>query len=358
MPIRIKRTETVVFLRDFENYKTQELEFLEYEIENDSGDEKEYDEFKEHFTFDSWATAVKKFALILADDIFDSDTCDYKELEEERKKPLNLTEKRVIDTLPFSWDSRFYGLDVEETGLWSVFRVILDAFSPDETIELDYTNLYDGGWCDEFPSKDDFGVEKTIILTEGKFDAEVIKASIDLLYPYMSKFYSFINFSEYRVQGSTNFLTHYLRAFIASGINNRVIAIYDNDSAGKAELMGLSSISFPENYRVFCLPELEFANNYPTLGPNGKEVMNINGKACSIELFLGQDVLKENEEFIPVHWKGYNDKTQTYQGEVMNKALIQDRYREKMAKIASTGANEYNWFEMTQLLETIFTAFM
>ena len=344
--------------KDFENSKISELEYLDYKAETDEEYEAEYKEIESNFTFDEWSRAVKKFALILANDSYDSTINGYKKLESERKKQLTTAEKIVIDTLPFPWDSKFYGLDGDEICIWNVFRIILEAFDPEETIELDYTNLYDGGWCDEVPEEQDYAVSKTIVLTEGKFDVEVLTKSMELLYPYMSKFYSFMNFSDYKVQGSTNFLTHYLKAFIASGIQNRVIAIYDNDSAGQAEIIGLSEINIPENFRVICLPELELAKEYPTLGPNGKENMNINGKACSIELFLGQDVLTENDELIPVHWKGYNEKTQTYQGEVMNKSLIQNKYREKVNKALSNETDDGNWTEMIQLLESIFSAFL
>ena len=48
------------------------------------------------------------------------------------------------------------------------------------------------------------------------------------------------------------------------------------------------------------MPDIELANNYPTIGPNGEEYMNINGRACSIELFLGKDVLSEDGKYIPV----------------------------------------------------------
>jgi len=42
---------------------------------------------------------------------------------------------------------------------------------------------------------------------------------------------------------------------------------------------------------VIHLPEIDIADNYPILGPNGKEYMNINGIVCEIEMFLGKDVL-------------------------------------------------------------------
>lgn len=313
-------------------------------------------ELEEHFTFEEWVKSVHKFAIILSEDSFDLKSGKYKKLEMAKKKKLSVADKLVLETLPDC--DGFFGMR-EKVDVWTVFRIILDAFDDNEEIILDYTNLFLGGWCDEYPEEKDYYVSKTIVLTEGKFDAQVIQEAMGILYPYMRKYYSFMNFSEYKVQGSTNFLTHYLKAFIGAGIENRVIAIYDNDSAGLSEVIGLKSMTIPDNFRIMKLPDLELANNYPTLGPNGKENMNINGRACSIELFLGEDVLTEANELTPIQWRGYVEKTETYQGEIMNKGLIQEKFMDKV-KAAKEGKtyNHDEWNEMDFLLNNIFYAFV
>lgn len=341
----------------FERNKASKLENIRYCQEMGFDDiPYSYEDIENNFIFEQWLKAVKKYASILSNDFYDYSSGNYMKLEDERTKKLSITERIVLDSLP--WSEKFFGFNKDDTSIWNVFRVILEAFDPNENVFLDYTNLYNGGWCNEFPEEEDYSVEKTIILTEGKFDANVISQSMKLLYPYMSKFYSFINFSEYKVQGSTNFLTHYLKVFIASGINNRVIAIYDNDSAGKSELIDLNSITLPDNYRIMHLPDIKIAEKYPTLGPNGLELMSINGKACSIELFLGKDILMNEGEFIPVQWKGYIEKTKTYQGEVMQKSLIQERFKRKLKKAFDDNLIiDENWHEMNELLNCIFNAF-
>ena len=190
----------------------------------------------------------------------------------------------------------FYYLDEEIGSPWDVFRIILEAFKSEDIITLDYTNLFEGGWCDEVPEEKEYLVSKTVILTEGSTDARVISEAMKLLYPHMVKFYSFIDFSTYVVQGSTNYLTHYLKAFIAAGIRNRIIALYDNDSAGLSEIKVLKNIPIPSNVRIMHLPDLEMCLHYPTIGPGGSSIDNINGRACSIEMFLGKDILKKSGE--------------------------------------------------------------
>lgn len=243
---------------------------------------------KREYTFENWVRAVKKYSSILVSDIWDED--DYKLLRKCRGENNSICEKMVLDSLPdwkedtyFSID--FYHLDEEIGSPWDVFRIILEAFKSEEIISLDYTNLFEGGWCDEVPEEKEYLVSKTIILTEGSTDAKVISKAMKLLYPHMVKFYSFIDFSTYVVQGSTNYLTHYLKAFIAAGIENKIIALYDNDSAGLSEIKSLENIPVPSNVRIMHLPDLEMCYNYPTIGPAGDSVDNINGRACSIEMF-------------------------------------------------------------------------
>lgn len=241
---------------------------------------------------------------------------------------------------------------------WDVFRVILEAFEDEEEVDLDYTDLYKGGWCGEYPEEKDFSVPKTIVLTEGNSDAMIISESMKLLYPYMSKFYSFIDFQNYYVQGSTNWLTHYLKAFIAAGIQNRIVAIYDNDAAGLSELKVIENIDLPNNVKVMHLPDLEICVNYPTVGPSGEQIENINGYASSIEMFLGKDVLCPDGKFEPIRWIAFNEQLGTYQGAIIEKRAVQKRFEAKKKKAQEEGVNRAEWEEMDLLLNKIFYAFV
>lgn len=199
---------------------------------------------------------------------------------------------------------------------------------------------------------------KTIILTEGKYDAFVISQAINILYPYMSKFYSFMDFSSVHVQGSTNFLTHYLKAFIGAKIQNKIIALYDNDAAGLSEIMSLNSIMIPSNVRILHLPNIELCTSYPTLGPTVDEKANINGRASSIELFLGIDVLTTDGKLTPIMWTGYNEKTKSYQGAITHKGDVQKRFDQKIQYAKENGiSNKQHWEDLDILLKYIFGAF-
>jgi hypothetical protein len=337
----------------FEKSKQEEIEYL-----NEYYDDKYYlydsQTIQKEFTFEKWIKAVRRYALLLSKDH------NTKDLEKERKKKrLSVSEKLVLDSLPFDNNEHFFGVSYEYASLWSIFRVIVDAFEANTQVVLNYTNLYNGGWCNEFPEDDEFSVSKTIILTEGKYDAEVISKSMTVLYPYMRKYYSFIDFSTSNIQGSANFLTHYVKAFIGAGIQNRIIALYDNDAAGRSEIELLKGISLPSNFKIITLPHIEIGENYPTIGPTKDECFNINGKACSIELFLGRDVLTENGNLIPVMWKGYVDRIGTYQGEITKKSEIQKWFDKKVEYTKQNATiNVEDWKEMDLLLNTLFQLFV
>ncbi len=331
--------------------------YLEYLLED--ADEKEIQNITKEYTFDSWEKAVMKYSSVLAKDVFDNGV--FRLLEKE--VPTTVAERMVYDSLPFFKDYTYFGIDFnysdEGTGnIWDVFRVILEAFDDEELLILDYTYLYEGGWCGEYPDEDSYKVPKTVILTEGSTDAFIISTALKLLYPSVTKYYSFIDFSAYEVQGSTNYLTHYLKAFIAAGIENRILALYDNDSAGLAEIKNLQKIPFPDNVRIMHLPNLDFCNEYPTIGPSGKNVENINGRACSIELFLGKDILLSKGVFYPIRWKSYIDKVEAYQGEIIAKSEVLKMFDEKRKKAEIEGINSEDWTELGILLRKIFASFI
>jgi hypothetical protein len=326
----------------------------------DYPDEKiDVDSVEKEYTFENWSKAVVKYSAILAVDTWEEG--DYKLLRQCRCENNSMCEKMVLDSLPHWKDDTYFGIDLcytdEEIGSpWDVLRIILEAFESDEKITLDYTNLFEGGWCDEVPEEKEYSVSKTVILTEGSTDASVISEAMKLLYPHMVKFYSFIDFSTYVVQGSTNYLTHYLKAFIAAGIENRIIALYDNDSAGLSEIESLKRIPIPPNVRIMHLPDLEMCYNYPTIGPAGKSVDNINGRACSIEMFLGKDILKQNGEYEPIRWKSYIDKVAAYQGEIISKSEVLKQFKLKVKRSKEQIILE-EWEECDLLLREIFAVF-
>jgi len=177
---------------------------------------------------------------------------------------------------------------------------------------------------------DDRGPAPAIIITEGSFDAFVLSNALALLRPHLTPYIRFLDY-DMGNEGSASAAVRTLRSFAAAGITNRILALFDNDSAAYEAATGLSQPPLPKNYRVAHYPDLGLARSYPTLGPQGNSVMDVNRLAGSIELYLGTDVLAGNHgELRPVQWKGYMGKVRSYQGELVDKGAIQRAFRDKL----------------------------
>jgi hypothetical protein len=151
-----------------------------------------------------------------------------------------------------------------------------------------------------------------------------------------------------------------LKALVSVGIANRIIALLDNDTAAHSAAQSTKSWKLPENARIVFLPDIPIAEKYPTQGPTGMTIMNINGLACSIELYFGLDVLStESGQLAPIQWRGYDEKLKRYQGEIMHKSNLQAIYSEKLAQAREdpSSIKQMDWTSMEMVLQALITAF-
>ena len=228
-------------------------------------------------------------------------------------------------------------------------RLALMAF-PEAEVRLDVTDLFEDGSSDESPETLASGAARNlrlasanfvpiIVVTEGKSDAVFLSDALGLLYPHLTDIVKFLDYDD-RPEGGAGALVRTIRSFAAAGIINRVVAIFDNDTAAAEALLGVDRIELPKNIVVTRYPYFEALRNYPTLGPptrvhpTGTRInADVNGLAASIELYLGKDVLTDPDgQLQPVQWISYSQGTRRYQGQVLNKAAVQQQFREKVAR--------------------------
>ncbi|WP_326957544.1 hypothetical protein [Amycolatopsis sp. NBC_01286] len=205
---------------------------------------------------------------------------------------------------------------------------------------------------------------KMVVLTEGRSDADILGPALRLLYPHLIDLIHIMDFSG-RPPGGVGWLTTLVKSFASAGIVNRVVALFDNDSAARSALAKIGPL--PANIRVGYLPEMEFLRSYPTLGPPdashpegyiGKA--DVNGRAASIELYFGMDVLRDGRgELHPIQWTSFERGVQQYQGEVVGKAELQDRFKEKLrsAENDSQVMALQDWSAIRAVLNVIIRAF-
>jgi hypothetical protein len=76
---------------------------------------------------------------------------------------------------------------------------------------------------------------------------------------------------------------------------------------------------------------LRFATTYPTIGPTGHALADVNECACGIELYCGPSALTGGDgQLCPVQWTGYNAGMKRYQGEPLDKSGIQRRFLDRL----------------------------
>lgn len=198
---------------------------------------------------------------------------------------------------------------------------------------------------------------KIIILTEGITDKVVIEESLKLLFPHLHEYYSFMDFSFLPPGGASN-LVNLLKSFSGAGISNKVLALFDNDAAAFSAIDSIKRIQLPSNIKILHYPDIDLAQNYPTIGPNGPSVQDINGSACSIELYFGEDILKESGTLTPVQWKSLDKRINIYQGEIQNKDKLKKLFMGKLRKCqeSPSAINPNEWKEIGVILTHIFNA--
>ncbi len=249
-------------------------------------------------------------------------------------------------------------------------RAACEVVPKPSTVVQDITDLVDGGYyapdepvCQRAIDSLILGhLENSsqIVLTEGSTDAQFLKASLDLLHPHLSGFYSFLDFDSSRVPGGAGHLVSLVKGFAAAGVGNRIIAVFDNDSAARDARRSLAQVQLPPNIVVLAYPDIELLKKYPTLGPSGFSSLDVNRLAASIELYLGEDILRRPDGILaPIQWKGFIESVGCYQGEVVGKSELHAAFLRKLAEAKSNPSSraKQDWSGMESILQVIFRAF-
>jgi hypothetical protein len=149
----------------------------------------------------------------------------------------------------------------------------------------------------------------------------------------------------------------YVISFLQIGV---VVALFDNDAAGEDARKKLNGTPLSDNVKVLSLPVLEYAKSYPTVGPQGTAEVDVNGCACSLELYFGRDVLEGDVgELAPVEWSSRVRALDRYQGAVVDKAALRSKYLNVLSRAADSSEawKQHDWEPMERVFAAIFGAF-
>lgn len=309
--------------------------------------------FLRNYTFDVWMTEVRQFLASGAKQTY----------SREELGRLSTAQKIIAD---YDSEDYLWGFPMCDPRL--IIRGLLEVFPEPVSVVLDYTELVSAGYYEGDESlasdaklgvsKEFIANSKIVVLTEGSTDATILSESLRILYPHLFPLFSFLDFHEPRLAGGASNLVHVLKGFVGAQIANRIIALFDNDTAAAEALRSLDLGALPDRFKVLHYPAIPLGETYPTIGPQGETEMNINGLAGSIELYLGEDVLRgEDGSLEKVQWKGYNQALQKYQGELIGKRELQEKFTRKIRE-AGDGENhpEHDWSGMRAIWNSIFAA--
>ncbi|MGV9394181.1 hypothetical protein ACWDQL_34410 [Streptomyces olivaceus] len=201
-----------------------------------------------------------------------------------------------------------------------------------------------------------------LVLTEGPTDARLLDAGMQITHSHLKGFINFFDFKSGGAEGGVGQLAKTVAAFAAAGVANRFVAISDNDTEGHAGLASLKRRALPERCRVLHYPELPFLKEYPTLGPYGEApiIADVNGRAGSLEMYLGRDILETADGLLPVQWRSWDPKLRRYQGSLSDddKKDVQRRFEDKVTDhLSGLSTGREDWTGIRAIIDAIVTAF-
>jgi hypothetical protein len=240
-----------------------------------------------------------------------------------------------------------------------VVRALVDASEANVSITFDLSHLVTGGYLDE-DCAELWEVDPrvpVVVLTEGKSDARLLRRALDTLLPEYADFIRFLDYDFARGAGGVGEVVRFVKMFAGSGIQNRIVALFDNDTAGHQALGDLGSL--PKNVIPMCLPSMDHFKNYPAIGPDGPGISEVDGRACSLELYLGREALTDTTGRLrPVRWTGFNEKLGRYQGEIVGKADVQTKFEEvlRVVRASPEERSKYDLAGVEMVFKAMFAA--
>jgi hypothetical protein len=209
---------------------------------------------------------------------------------------------------------------------WNILRLIAEnPVNLQYPVTWYFSDVVGGGWVEEDNLRAGLSPsQRFLIVTEGSSDAKILKKALDLIRPDVSDFFYFVDMEEgYPFTGTGN-LYRFCHGLASVGILNRVLVIYDNDAEGVAKSTETKTLNLPLNMCVVRLPDLPAFEAFPTLGPSGQGMENINGRAAAIECYL--DLRWKVKKRPEVRWTTFNEKLECYHGALVRKELYARRF--------------------------------
>ncbi|MCM2443366.1 hypothetical protein HGO34_27105 [Agrobacterium vitis] len=140
-----------------------------------------------------------------------------------------------------------------------------------------------------------------------------------------------------------------MQGLVAMRVPLNVVAVYDNDAEGVAAHGKTNALKLLASYRVCILPDLDEFSRFPTTGPTGLAMGDINRRAASLECYL--DLSRRGLPDVVVQWGGFNDIAGSYQGSLKGKTQFMNDFLGYRGKEDRRGA--YDFMKLEKVLDVL-----
>lgn len=233
---------------------------------------------------------------------------------------------------------------LENFSPYSALRILAESpHNIDLPVVWEFDGVVRNGWVErERITHGPPSTSKFLVVTEGSSDAKILRKALDLLRPHIADFFYFVDMHEgYPFTGTGN-LYNFVKGLVSIRIQNDVIVVFDNDVEGIFALNRCRALNVPDNMCIMRLPDIPEFKQFYTVGPNGEQLADINGRGASIECYLD---LGKNP---CVRWTNYLDSHDAYQGSLIAK----DRYKMRFLD-QDTLDPTYNYGKLVSVLDSL-----
>ncbi|WP_428333777.1 HEPN/Toprim-associated domain-containing protein [Novosphingobium sp.] len=248
-------------------------------------------------------------------------------------------------------ESSFFAAKLAILSPESMLHVVaLNPGNLDADVKWEFGPLVVAGWA----SREHFKpgarrMQKILIATEGASDARIIKRALDILRPEVADFFNFVDVDERHHFWGTGNLVKFAEGLLRIDVQNKVLFVLDNDAEGVDAYRKLNALKLPGNMRSMLLPDLDNFRSFPTRGPEGVGISDINGRGAAIECYL--DLNLPNYGPAQVLWSNYKRDIDAWHGALEFKESYQRHFYDQAPEMLLSGA--YDVSKLLKLLDAL-----
>jgi len=292
----------------------------------------EYEPIENLFSFDDFLIFIKQYSLKdLKDNHIEYDYSNRSQTQDFiKRKFTETTLKRIPCYDPnenFFWSEKSAFISIVNfMNPYSVIRILSENENNNtEYVEWDYGEIVANGWVNINEIKTEIRREDSfLIATEGSSDSHILQKAFRLLKPCVADFFRFIDVTSGHPFPGTGGLSKFAEGLVKIDIQNQIVFLLDNDCEGVEGFNKIMKMRLPHNMSCMCLPDLQDFESFPSRGPDGLTLANINKTAAAIECYL--DLSYSEYDNHSIRWTNYKKETGLYHGALEFKEYYANRF--------------------------------